>query len=146
MLQATGYPAEIADFYSAISAGYWGGFLVAKIVQLVIIVHVAMETTKKSNFTCQSKSFISIFFTCQVSACELQSFSYHDLANDIKAGFKEKIRFFKLFWKVIINCLILRISLATQLSTNSLFAWNQFSFLDEQKNRCRFPIKIDGSR
>ena len=37
MLQATGYPAEIADFYSAISAGYWGVFLVAKIVQLVMV-------------------------------------------------------------------------------------------------------------
>ena len=73
--------------------------MVAKIVRLVIIVHVAMETTKKSNFTCQSKSFISIFVTCQVSACELQSFSYHDLANDIKVGFKEKIRFFNLFLK-----------------------------------------------
>ena len=36
-----------------------------------------------SNFTCQSKSFISIFLTCQVSACELQPFSCHDLANDI---------------------------------------------------------------
>ena len=36
MLQATGYPAEIADFYSAISAGYWGVFLVAKTVQLVM--------------------------------------------------------------------------------------------------------------
>ena len=35
------------------------------------------------NFTCQSKSFISIFFTCQVSACELRPFSCHDLANDI---------------------------------------------------------------
>ena len=46
-------------------------------------VHVAMETTKTSNFTCQSKSFISIFFTCQVSACELQPSSCHDLANDI---------------------------------------------------------------
>ena len=34
MLQTTGYPAEIADFYSAISAGYWGVFLVAKTVQL----------------------------------------------------------------------------------------------------------------
>ena len=34
-------------------------------------------------FTCQSKSFISIFFTWQVSACELQPFSCHDLANDI---------------------------------------------------------------
>ena len=47
------------------------------------IVHVAMETTKMSNFTCQSKSFLSIFFTCQVSACELPRFSRHDLANDI---------------------------------------------------------------
>ena len=36
MLQATGYPAEIADFYSAISAGYWEVFLVAKTVQLVM--------------------------------------------------------------------------------------------------------------
>ena len=36
-----------------------------------------------SNFTCQSKFFISIFFACQVSACELQPFSCHDLANDI---------------------------------------------------------------
>ena len=42
-----------------------------------------METMKTSNFTCQSKSFISIFSTCQVSACELQPFSCHDLANDI---------------------------------------------------------------
>ena len=40
-----------------------------------------METTKTSNFTCQSKSFIGIFFTCQVSACELLPFSCHDLAN-----------------------------------------------------------------
>ena len=36
MLQATGYPAEIADFYSTISTGYWGVFLVAKTVQLVM--------------------------------------------------------------------------------------------------------------
>ena len=38
-----------------------------------------------SHFTCQSKSFISIFFTCQVSACELQPFSCHDLANDVSS-------------------------------------------------------------
>ena len=38
------------------------------------VVHVAMETTKTSNFTCQLKSFIGIFFTSQVSACELQPF------------------------------------------------------------------------
>ena len=54
-----------------------------EILRLYSIVHVAMETTKTSNFTCQSRSFISIFFTCQVSDCELQSFSCHDLANDI---------------------------------------------------------------
>ena len=42
-----------------------------------------METRKRSYFTCQSKSFNSIFFTCQVSACELQPSSCHDLANDI---------------------------------------------------------------
>ena len=47
------------------------------------------------------------------------------------AGFKEKIRFFKLFFKkVIINCLILEFSIATQLSTNSLFARNQIRFTD----------------
>ena len=55
----------------------------SEILRLYSIIHVAMETTKMSNFTCQSKSFISIFFTCQVSACELQPFSCHDLANDI---------------------------------------------------------------
>ena len=55
----------------------------SEILRLYSIVHVAMETTKMSNFTCQWKSFISIFFTCEVSACELQPFSCHDLANDI---------------------------------------------------------------
>ena len=45
----------------------------SEILRLYSIVHVAMET---------SKSFISIFFTCQVSACELQPFSCHYLAND----------------------------------------------------------------
>ena len=63
---------------------------------------------------------------------------YRPSEEDFKAGFKEKIRFFKpyFFKKVIIDCLILRLSFATQLSTNSLFAGNQFSFLNEQKNRC----------
>ena len=37
-------------------------------LRLYSIVHVAMKTTKMSHFTCQSKSFISIFFSCQVSA------------------------------------------------------------------------------
>ena len=54
-----------------------------EILRLYLIVHVAMETTKTTNFTCQSNSFISIFFTCQVSACELQPFSCHNLANDL---------------------------------------------------------------
>ena len=55
----------------------------SEILRLYSIIHVAMETTKTSHFTCRSKSFISIFFTCQVSACELQPFSCHDLTNDI---------------------------------------------------------------
>ena len=55
----------------------------SEILRLYSIIHVAMETTKTSNFTCQSKSFISIFFTWQVSVCELQHFSCHNLANDI---------------------------------------------------------------
>ena len=38
---------------------------------------------KRQIIACQSESFISIFFTCQVPACELQPFSCHDLANDI---------------------------------------------------------------
>ena len=52
-------------------------------LMLYSIVHVSMQTTKMTNFTFQSKFFISIFFTCQISACELQPFSCHDLANDI---------------------------------------------------------------
>ena len=55
----------------------------SEILRFFSIVLVAMETLKMSNFTCQSKSLICISFTCQVSACELQPFSYHDLANDI---------------------------------------------------------------
>ena len=54
----------------------------SEILRLYSIVRVAMETTKMPNFTCQSKSFISIFFTCQVSACELEPFSCNDLANE----------------------------------------------------------------
>ena len=54
-----------------------------EILQLYLITRVAMETTKKSNFTCQSKSFSSIFFTCYVSACELQPFFCHYLAKYI---------------------------------------------------------------
>ena len=52
-------------------------------LMLYSIVHVSMETKKMTNFTFQSKFFISIFFTYQISACELQPFSCHDLANEI---------------------------------------------------------------
>ena len=52
-------------------------------LRLYSIVHVAMGTTKTSNFTCQSKFFISILFNCLVLACELQPFSCHDLVNYI---------------------------------------------------------------
>ena len=47
----------------------------SEILRLYSIVHVAMETAKTSNFACQSKSFIT--------ACELQPFSCHNLANDL---------------------------------------------------------------
>ena len=54
----------------------------SEILRFYSIIQVALETTKTSNFTCQSKFFISTFSTCQVLACELQPFSCHDLAND----------------------------------------------------------------
>ena len=49
MLQATGYPAEIADFYSAISAGYWGFFLVPKIVRLVMDDRLVPSNDPRNN-------------------------------------------------------------------------------------------------
>ena len=53
-------------------------------LRLYSIVHDPRESTKTAHFTCQSKSFISIFFTCQVSAaCKMQLFSCHNLAIDI---------------------------------------------------------------
>ena len=56
----------------------------SEILRLYSIVHVPRESTKTAHFTCQSKSFISIFFTCQVSAaCKMQLFSCHNLAIDI---------------------------------------------------------------
>ena len=61
----------------------WCKLSKSEILRLYSIVHVAMETTKTSHFTCRSKSFIGIFVTCQLSACELQPFSCHDLTNDI---------------------------------------------------------------
>ena len=44
---------------------------------------------KTSNFTCQAKSFSSIFFTYQV--CELHPFSCHVLANDIYSQTAESV-------------------------------------------------------
>ena len=64
--------------YSKLCASLWKNLISER---LYSILHVAMGTTKTSNFTCQSK-FISVFLTCQVSACELQPFSCHDLPND----------------------------------------------------------------
>ena len=64
--------------------------------------------------------------------------------EDFKPGFEEKIRFFRFFKNIYLkcdNCLILRISFATQLSTNLLFAWNQFSVFNEQLNRYVFRYK-----
>ena len=54
----------------------------SEILRLYSTVHVSIETTKTSNFSCQSKFFIIVFLTCQVSVCELQPFSCHNLAND----------------------------------------------------------------
>ena len=66
---------------------------------------------------------------------------YWPSKEDLKVGFKEKK---KNFCKVIMNCLILRLSIATQLPTNSLlmFASNQFSFLNEQKNSFIFQYNL----
>ena len=52
-----------------------------------------------SNFNCQSKSFISIFFICQVSACELRPFSCYNLANDIYSQTAKTV-FSHLKWPV----------------------------------------------
>ena len=59
----------------------------------------------------------------------------------LKQVLKKRYVLLKLFFKrlVILNCLILRLSIfATQLSTNSQFVWNQFSFSDEKENKCIF--------
>ena len=67
--------------------------------------------------------------------------------ESFKPGFDEKIRFFRFLSKNLLksdNWLILRLSTATQSSTNLLFAWNQFSFLNEQMNSYHYlPVQID---
>ena len=91
--------------------------------KLYSIVHVAMETKTTSHFTCQSKSFISIFFTSQVSSCELQLFSCHDLANSIysqtaklrSATLKVRKKVRELNW--------LRFHIWQELMTNLILSW-----------------------
>ena len=91
MLQAAGYPAEIADFYSAISAGYWGVFLVAKTVQLVMhknwsrsIFTSAIATIATSIFRMY---FVWSFHWKKLSIhmcrhCHSHFFSFSGLKND----------------------------------------------------------------
>ena len=82
-----------------------------------------METKTTSHFTCQSKSFISIFFTSQVSSCELQLFSCHDLANSIysqtaklrSATLKVRKKVRELNW--------LRFHIWQELITNLILSW-----------------------
>ena len=69
--------------YSKLCASFLCKLSKSEILRLYSMVHVAMETKRTSHFTCQSKSFISIYFTGQVSACELQPLSCHFLANDM---------------------------------------------------------------
>ena len=66
---------------------------------------------------------------------------YRQSEENFKADFKEKIGFFKTFFlkKVIINCLILRLSIATQLLTNSLLTRDQFSFMNEPEKQMYLP-------
>ena len=65
----------------------------SEILRLYSIVYVARETTKMSVKK-------NIFFTCQVSACELQPFSCHDLANDIYSETAKTV-FSHLKWIVL---------------------------------------------
>ena len=50
---------------------------------------------------------------------------------------KKRQDFLKIFFSD--NCLILQLSIATQLSINLLFASIQFSFFDEQVNMMYLP-------
>ena len=50
---------------------------------------------------------------------------------------KKREDFLKIFFSD--NCLILQLSIATQLSINLLFASIQFSFFDEQVNMMYLP-------
>ena len=80
MVMIINYNKLCASLWENLMSEFYVNLAKVKFLRLYSIVHVAMESTKMANFTCQSKSFISKFFTCQVSACELQSFSCLDLA------------------------------------------------------------------
>ena len=95
----------------------------SEILRLYSIVHVAMETTKTSHFTCQSKPFINAFFTCQVSACELQPFSCHDLANNIYSQTAKTV-FSHLKWRDTENQQLLNSEALTFLSPQVVQARN----------------------
>ena len=64
---------------------------------------------------------------------------YWPSKEDLKVGFKEK----KIFVKVIINCLILRLSIATQLPSNSSYSldFGSFSTFYLQKFKPKYCFK-----
>ena len=105
----------------------------SEILRLSSIVDVAMETTKTSNFTCQLKSFISIFFTYQVSAYELQPFSCRELANDIHLQTAKTV-FSHLKWLTELPLLLFSIEFIffcnfTTFEKGSLIAVNRSQWL-----------------
>ena len=57
----------------------------SEILMWYSIVHVAMETTKTSNYTCQSKYFISIFFHLPIGPGCSNLGLVRNLNSDMKA-------------------------------------------------------------
>ena len=98
-------------------------------------MHVAMETTKTSNFTCHSKSFISIFFTCQVSACELQPFSCHDLANDIHSKTAKTV-----FSHLKLSCIQLNLSTTATFGKEESGRRREGAFVERCKEESMFGL------
>ena len=97
-----------------------------------------MGTTKASNFTCQSKSFISIFsFTFQVSAFELQPFSCHVLANDSIPGAHNSCIYSQAVKTVFshLNCHLSRMG----VGSNRVSKW----FLAEFPRHCSKKFYLD---
>ena len=120
----------------------------SEILRLYSIVHVAMETTKTSHFTCRSKSFVGIFFTCQLSACELQPFSCHDLTNDIYSQTAKTVFNHLKKWicaaSELIPSRLIRQMLAIFLDLNSKglhHSWGK-----EKESYCPFVPTLDKTR